>query len=111
MTDETPARKQTGSRRGLALGAAALVVALVVVAAVLAVALGSRNTGAVAEACIPAEETLARVAPTATGEDLRLTYYLYRGDAPSDPSEGSAYRTLSLWVDVSGDGQAALAAR
>lgn len=46
------------------------------------------------------------VAPDTTGEDLRLVYYLYRGDAPADPDGSSAYRSVYLWVDVGdGDGQ------
>lgn len=43
------------------------------------------------------------VTPQLTGEDLRLTYLLYRGDAPPDPSVDSAYRSLHLWVDVAGE--------
>jgi uncharacterized membrane protein len=42
------------------------------------------------------------VAPTMVGEDLRLTYHLYRDEAPQDPDDGDAYRRLYLWVDVSG---------
>jgi len=41
------------------------------------------------------------VTPSMTGEDLRLAYYVYRGDTPDKPGEESAYRTLYLWVDVS----------
>lgn len=40
------------------------------------------------------------VAPTMTGTDLRLTYYLYRGEPPRDPSEETAYRTLFHWISV-----------
>lgn len=40
------------------------------------------------------------VTPSMTGEDLRLTYYLYRGDAPEEPSAEGAYRHIYLWVDV-----------
>lgn len=42
--------------------------------------------------------------PTMTGEDLRLRYYVYRGEAPDDPSEETAYRTVSLWVTVESSG-------
>ncbi|MDS0295324.1 DUF1616 domain-containing protein [Halogeometricum luteum] len=42
-----------------------------------------------------------QVAPTMTGENLRLIYYLYKGDAPATPSEESAYREVHLWVNVS----------
>jgi len=41
------------------------------------------------------------VTPTMTGEDLRLAYYVYRGDAPADPTAENAYRELYLWIDVS----------
>lgn len=77
MTDETPETRKaaeptkTRSRRGLALIGAAVVVA----AAVVAFALASRNTEAVAQACIPAQETLARLAPTAAGELAALSVH------------------------------------
>lgn len=48
-------------------------------------------------------ETVRRdhaVAPAMVGEDRRLSYYLYRGDAPAEPSADSAYRSLHLWIDV-----------
>lgn len=41
------------------------------------------------------------VRPELAGEDLRLTYYVYRGDAPATPSEASAYRTVHIWVAAS----------
>lgn len=44
------------------------------------------------------------VAPPFAGDDLRLTYQVYRGDPPADPSTESAYRWLALWVDVASDG-------
>lgn len=40
------------------------------------------------------------VTPTMTGENLRLTYLLYRGEAPADPTTENAYRELHLWVNV-----------
>ena len=40
------------------------------------------------------------IRPTITGEDLRLSYYLYRGDAPDRASSETAYRHLYVWVDV-----------
>lgn len=46
------------------------------------------------------------VTPTLTGERLRLTYLLYRGDAPADPSTETAYRSTYLWVDVADAGEA-----
>jgi len=39
--------------------------------------------------------------PSFTGTDLRLTVYFYRGTAPTEPSEATAYRTLHHWVTVS----------
>lgn len=41
------------------------------------------------------------VAPEMQGEELRLAYFLYRGDVPTQPSADSAYRELHLWVNVS----------
>jgi uncharacterized membrane protein len=40
------------------------------------------------------------VTPTMTGEDLRLQYYLYEGDAPADATAQTADRRLFLWVTV-----------
>lgn len=40
------------------------------------------------------------VDPTMVGENLRLSYYLYRGDAPDKASPETAYRHLYIWVDV-----------
>jgi uncharacterized membrane protein len=40
------------------------------------------------------------VRPTLTGEDLRLTYLLYAGDVPADPSRSNADHSLHLWVTV-----------
>ncbi|GAA0729746.1 putative membrane protein [Halorubrum trapanicum] len=38
--------------------------------------------------------------PTRTGEDLRVQYLLYRDAVPENPTGGSAYRELHLWIDV-----------
>lgn len=40
------------------------------------------------------------IEPTMTGEDLRLSYYVYRGDAPDDPGPATAYEHLYLRVSV-----------
>lgn len=48
-----------------------------------------------------------RVEPTMAGEDLRLTFLLYRGDPPATPTVENAYRQLHLWVTVTGDGESA----
>lgn len=41
------------------------------------------------------------VAPTMTGEELRLSYYVYKGDAPAAVGADSAYRHLFVWISVS----------
>jgi len=41
------------------------------------------------------------VTPTTTGERLRLTYLLYQGEPPANPTVENAYRELHLWVNVS----------
>jgi len=41
-----------------------------------------------------------QVAPEMVGEDLRITYYLYRGDVPEDVNDDTAYRHVYLSVDV-----------
>jgi len=40
------------------------------------------------------------LAPERTGENLRLSYYIYTGEAPVFPNDDSAYRDLHLWVTV-----------
>ena len=40
------------------------------------------------------------VAPTMVGEPLRLTYLLYRGSPPSEPTVDNAYRSAHLWINV-----------
>lgn len=52
---------------------------------------------------IGANDTWSRthtVAPTTTGSDLRLVYYVYRGEAPATPSVDDADATVHLWVTV-----------
>ncbi|RDI69649.1 DUF1616 domain-containing protein [Halopelagius longus] len=41
-----------------------------------------------------------RVTPTMEGQDLRLVYLVYRGDAPADAREETAYRSVNIWFDV-----------
>lgn len=43
------------------------------------------------------------VSPTTRGDRLRLTYLLYRGSPPADPSLSSAYRSAYIWVNVTGE--------
>jgi uncharacterized membrane protein len=38
--------------------------------------------------------------PELTGENLRLSYYIYKGQAPASPDDDSAYRDLYLWITV-----------
>lgn len=40
------------------------------------------------------------VAPTMVGKDLRLTYLLYKGDPPTEPTRSNAYRNVHIWIDV-----------
>ncbi|SFK64970.1 Uncharacterized membrane protein [Halogranum rubrum] len=54
-----------------------------------------------------ANETWQRkhnVTPQLTGERLRLTYLLYKGDAPADPTVNNSYREVHLWVNVTARG-------
>jgi uncharacterized membrane protein len=59
---------------------------------------------------IPDGETRTRriaFSPTLLGDDLRLSVYVYVGDAPQTPSAGSADYHLYRWIDVTdgaGDG-------
>jgi uncharacterized membrane protein len=41
------------------------------------------------------------IAPTLTGQRLRLAYLLYRGQPPADPTVENAYREVHLWINVS----------
>jgi len=38
------------------------------------------------------------VQPTVAGDDVRLIYYVYRGEAPSEPSVQSADRYVHVWL-------------
>lgn len=40
------------------------------------------------------------VEPTIVGDRLRLTYLLYLGDPPANPTVDNAYREVHLWVNV-----------
>lgn len=41
------------------------------------------------------------VVPRLVGDDLRLHYFLYKGEAaPDDPTGSSAYRDVYVWIDV-----------
>ena len=44
-----------------------------------------------------------RVTPTVSGENLRLTYLLYEGEAPETPEQATADQSLFVWVSVSED--------
>ncbi len=41
------------------------------------------------------------IQPTIAGDRLRLTYLLYTGPPPANPSVDNAYRSLHVWFDVS----------
>lgn len=52
---------------------------------------------------VPENETTHRtvdVAPTITGDRVRLTFLLYRGEVPDNPTRANAYRDVHLWVTV-----------
>ena len=40
------------------------------------------------------------VDPTRTGENLRVVFLLYQGDAPDEPTVDDAYRHVHFWTDV-----------
>ncbi|SFR74173.1 Uncharacterized membrane protein [Halogeometricum rufum] len=40
------------------------------------------------------------VAPQISGENVRLAYLVYRGDAPQSPNVESSYRHVTLWMNV-----------
>lgn len=44
--------------------------------------------------------TRHRPNPEMSGNDLRLTYLLYRGDAPENPTRENAYREVYIWVNA-----------
>lgn len=44
------------------------------------------------------------VSPTASGERVRFSYYLYRGDAPAEPDAAGALHDLHVWTDVADGG-------
>lgn len=59
------------------------------------------------EKTVDAGETWRRphtVTPSITGENVRVTYLLYRGDAPANPDRESAYRSVYFWTTVTGGG-------
>lgn len=44
------------------------------------------------------------VAPTVAEDQLKLTYLLYRGDPPQNPTERNAYEETHIWINASGGG-------
>lgn len=40
------------------------------------------------------------IRPTMAGTNLRLTFLLYNGQAPSDPSITNSYRSVHIWISV-----------
>lgn len=53
---------------------------------------------------VTADETVVVnhiIRPKTSGDDLRLTYLVYKGSPPEEPTTDNAYRTLYLWIDVS----------
>ncbi|UPV74353.1 DUF1616 domain-containing protein [Halorussus limi] len=45
-------------------------------------------------------QTTHEVTPTMTGENLRLTYLVYEGDPPKNPTTENAYDHVHIWVNV-----------
>lgn len=43
------------------------------------------------------------ITPNITGEDLRLTYLLYKEEPPDEPTQKTSYQSLHLWIDVDDD--------
>lgn len=41
------------------------------------------------------------ITPERAGTNLRLVYFLYRGDAPAEPSTSTADKRLQLWINAS----------
>jgi uncharacterized membrane protein len=55
------------------------------------------------EETVPAGGTWERtheLSPERTGDDLRITYLLYRGAPPAEPTAENAYRHLHVWIEV-----------
>lgn len=40
------------------------------------------------------------IIPSMNGDDLRLTYLLYKGGVPEEPTQKNSYQNLYLWIDV-----------
>lgn len=54
---------------------------------------------------VPAGETRrfeTAIQPSQSGENVRLSVLLYRGDVPANPTPENAYRDVHLWVSVGG---------
>jgi uncharacterized membrane protein len=52
---------------------------------------------------VPAGETKRverAITPTKSGDRMRLSFLLYKGEPPQDPSPENAYRETHLWVSV-----------
>ena len=67
------------------------------------VAVTERERVQTLESQVPANETWTathQVEPSMTGEDLRLAYFVYRGDAPETPTAENAEGHVHLWVTV-----------
>lgn len=63
------------------------------------------------QATVPPDETARtshRLGPFEPGSNYRVTYLLYRGEPPSNPTRANAHRSLRLMVDVTGDGTNAM---
>ncbi|WP_323675944.1 DUF1616 domain-containing protein [Halorubellus sp. PRR65] len=63
---------------------------------------GTRQLDAFEVSLAAGEKTVVPrdVAPEQPGEDVRLVFLLYKGDAPATPGPDSADFTLQIWTDV-----------
>lgn len=67
----------------------------------------SRNRIGRVQTTVPSEETAyvsMDVAPETVGENLRLTYLLYKGEPPQTPTTGNAYRSTYIWINSTASG-------
>lgn len=45
------------------------------------------------------------ITPSISGENLRLTYLLYKQEPPEEPTQENSYQNLHLWIDVADDSE------
>lgn len=68
-----------------------------------AVAVATGNEVDRFQTTVPHNETWRRehvVSPEVRSENVRLTYLLYRGEPPENPTMDNAYRSVHIWLDT-----------